>query len=147
MTLVVDVALADKAWSDGQDWQAVAIRAVTAALAEEALQDGSEVSVLLTNDAQVKTLNATHRGQNKPTNVLSFEGDGPLLGDIVLARGVVEREAVEQGKSLLDHATHLLIHGALHLLGYDHLEDEEAEVMEAKETEILAGLGVSDPYL
>jgi probable rRNA maturation factor len=145
--LIVDVAIADEAWTDGTDWEALAAQAVKAALAENELEPGSEISVLLTNDQQVQDLNAAHRDKDKPTNVLSFEGDGLLLGDIVLARGVLEREAVEQGKSLINHATHLIVHGALHLVGLDHLDDKEADQMEARETTVLAGLGISDPYL
>jgi len=118
--------------------------------------DPVELGIVLTDDAQVQALNKAWRGQDKPTNVLSFaaqEGEQagacalPLqLGDLVLAYDTVAREAGEQAKSLADHATHLIVHGVLHLLGFDHITDGDAERMEALETEILAGLGIADPY-
>ena len=95
------------------------------------------------------------RGQGKPTNVLSFptpadlpvpQGEARPLGDIVLARGVIAREAIEQGKTLRDHTVHLIVHGTLHLLGFDHEADDDALEMEALEMSILKGLGISDPY-
>ncbi|MEQ9812917.1 MAG: rRNA maturation RNase YbeY [Azospirillaceae bacterium] len=118
--------------------------------------DPVELGIVFTGDAEMRTLNNTWRGQDKPTNVLSFaalEGEQagacalPLqLGDLVLAYETVAREAEEQSKSLADHATHLIVHGVLHLLGFDHITDGDAERMEALETEILAGLGIADPY-
>ena len=96
-----------------------------------------------------------YRGIDRPTNVLSFPGDGELsqveappalLGDVVMARDVVRREAREQAKSMADHVSHLTVHGVLHLLGYDHEDDGDADVMETAEREILAGLGIADPY-
>jgi probable rRNA maturation factor len=113
-----------------------------------------ELSLVFTDDASIQEINAEWRGQDKPTNVLSFPafplepGDmpGPMLGDIVIARETVEREAVDLEKSFDDHLTHLFVHGFLHLFGYDHMEKAEAEEMEALETRILAGLGLSDPY-
>jgi probable rRNA maturation factor len=117
----------------------------------------AELSLVLADDTLVRTLNQRWRGQDKPTNVLSFaaeEGSAPavpaplprLLGDVVLAYETVAAEAVAQGKPLADHLRHLVVHGVLHLVGFDHMEDEEAERMEALETRILAGLGVPDPY-
>jgi probable rRNA maturation factor len=121
-----------------------------------------EISIRLTTDAEVQTLNAQYRHKDKPTNVLSFpmvqadlldtidqnSDDGEvLLGDIVLAYGVCAAEAEERGISIEQHATHLIVHGTLHLLGYDHLEDREAEAMEAIEIDALAALGLADPYL
>ena len=112
-----------------------------------------EVSILLTDDRTVQTLNRDWRGQDKPTNVLSFPADMPdlpgaprMIGDIALARETLTREAGEQDKSLEHHLQHLVVHGVLHLFGYDHLDDAEAEEMESFETEILAALGVPDPY-
>jgi probable rRNA maturation factor len=107
------------------------------------------VAVLLTDDAAVKTLNADFRGKDAPTNVLSFPAPAtaaPHLGDIVLAFGVCAQEAEAQAKPLAHHLMHLTAHGVLHLLGYDHESDADAEAMEALEREILANLGVPDPY-
>lgn len=108
------------------------------------------LTVLLTDDATVRELNARFRSQDIPTNVLSFPApDNPEhhLGDVALAYGVCAREAAEQGKLLAHHLQHLVAHGVLHLLGYDHMSDDEADVMEGLERDILAGLGISDPYL
>jgi probable rRNA maturation factor len=107
-----------------------------------------DIAILLADDERVRSLNAAFRGKDAPTNVLSFPaGEGaPELGDIALAFGVCAREAAEQGKSLAHHLQHLTAHGVLHLLGYDHESDAEAEAMEATERAILAGLGVPDPY-
>ena len=112
----------------------------------------SELSIVLTDDAEQQGLNRDWRGIDKPTNVLSFpqiEPFGPvtgILGDIVLARETLEREAVELGKPFNDHYTHLVVHGFLHILGYDHIDEAEALVMEGLETKILATLGIPDPY-
>ncbi len=112
----------------------------------------AELSIVLTDDAEQQELNAAWRGIDKPTNVLSFPQIEPmapvagLLGDIVLARETLEREAREQGVSFTDHFTHLVVHGFLHILGYDHIADDEALAMESLETQILASLGIGDPY-
>ena len=113
-----------------------------------------EVSLVFTNDEEIRGINAEWRSQDKPTNVLSFPAfpltpgkmPGPMLGDIVFAEETLTREAADLGKSFDDHLTHLMVHGFLHLFGYDHMDDEEAEKMEGLETRILAGLGLSDPY-
>ena len=113
-----------------------------------------EISLVFTDDASIRVINAEWRSQDKPTNVLSFPAfplapggmPGPMLGDIIIARETVEREAVELEKTVDEHLTHLMVHGFLHLFGYDHNNDEEAEVMEGLETRILAALGLSDPY-
>lgn len=113
-----------------------------------------EVSLVFTNDESIRAINAEWRSQDKPTNVLSFPAfpvtpgkmPGPMLGDIVFAEQTVTREAADLGKSFDDHLTHLMVHGFLHLFGYDHMDDEEAEKMEGLETRILAELGLSDPY-
>ena len=129
-------------------------RAVAAVLARE-IATPVEVSVLLADDARVAELNRDYRGCDKPTNVLSFLSGGPcwpgavgpaLLGDVVVALETTSREAEAEGRRLPDHLAHLLVHGTLHLLGYDHETDDEAELMEAREVELLAGLGVVDPY-
>ena len=110
---------------------------------------GEDIAVLLTDDDTIRDLNARFRGKNAPTNVLSFpapETAHPHLGDIALAHGVCAAEAAAQGKTLADHLSHLVVHGVLHLLGYDHQADEPADAMEAMERDILSKLGVADPY-
>ncbi len=155
-------------WPADTDWTALAARAARAAVertphGELATTPAAvELSVRLTSDDEVQALNRQYRGKDKPTNVLSFpmiqpdlldtvtqnSDDGEvLLGDIVLAHGVCIAEAAERGVSLDEHVTHLLVHGVLHLLGYDHGDDEEAEAMEAIERDALAALGLADPYL
>jgi len=119
------------------------------------------ISVLLTDDAAIRVLNREWRGKDSPTNVLSFpatetaEGEMPEpefegvpleLGDVALAYETCERESLAQGKRFTDHVTHLVLHGVLHLLGYDHLKEDQAQRMEALEIRILAGLGIADPY-
>jgi probable rRNA maturation factor len=116
------------------------------------LKGAAELSILLTNDAEQHQLNQQWRGKDSSTNVLSFpqiEPFGPvvgILGDITLARETLEREAADQGVTFHDHFTHLVVHGFLHILGYDHLTDTQALQMESLETQILASLGVADPY-
>lgn len=139
-------------WPDGLE--AIADKAIRAALAssDAELVGAAEVSVVLTDDAEQHALNRQWRGIDKSTNVLSFPQIEPfepvsgLVGDIILAHETVTREAEEMGITLEAHFTHLVVHGFLHLLGYDHMEDEDAEEMEGLETEILAGLGIADPY-
>ncbi len=153
-------------WPDALDWEVRSGEAVAAALAQTpwaALADAAplvEVAVRLTDDAEVQTLNRDFRGKDKPTNVLSFpqvqddllaglanSDDGEiLLGDIVLARETCAREAEEKAISLIDHATHLIVHGTLHLVGYDHGDDVSAAAMEAIEVKALASLGIANPY-
>ncbi|HHF3795142.1 TPA: rRNA maturation RNase YbeY [Haemophilus influenzae] len=112
-----------------------------------------EMTVRIVDEAESHELNLTYRGKDRPTNVLSFpfecpdEVELPLLGDLVICRQVVEREAAEQEKPLMAHWAHMVVHGSLHLLGYDHIEDDEAEEMESLETQIMQGLGFADPYL
>lgn len=151
-------------WDSSSDWPALAQESVLAAirastdygLLESRLK--IEVSIRLTNDAEVRALNAAWRGKDRPTNVLSFPMTDPaslildaegeaLLGDIVVARETAEHEALEKGIPIRDHVTHLLVHGSLHLLGYDHEQgDSEADHMERLERRALASLGIADPY-
>ena len=153
-------------WDAAVDWPALAAAAVGAALQASPygwMADAAftaEISVKLTDDAEVHKLNASYRGKDRPTNVLSFpmvqpdlfEGlansdDGEvLLGDIVLAHGVCTAEADAKGIPVETHATHLIVHGTLHLLGYDHEGDADADGMEAIERAALAALGIDDPY-
>jgi probable rRNA maturation factor len=152
----IEVEVEDEAWIAElglklAEIEALMIKACSAALSAPRLTDlkGGAVVILLTDDAAVHDLNARFRGQDKTTNVLSFPAVANLeghLGDIALALGVCAREAQEQGKSLANHACHMTVHGTLHLLGYDHDIDAEAEVMEALERTLLADLGVPDPY-
>ena len=116
-------------------------------------QEEAEVTVRLVDEAESQELNHTYRGKDKPTNVLSFPFECPpgielpLLGDLVICRQVVEQEATEQNKPLEAHWAHMVVHGSLHLLGYDHIEDDEAEEMEQLERDIMQELGFADPYL
>lgn len=116
-------------------------------------QEESEVTIRIVDEAESQGLNLTYRGKDKSTNVLSFPFEAPpgmelpLLGDLVICRQVVEKEALEQNKALNAHWAHMVVHGSLHLLGYDHIVDEEAEEMEAIEIEIMQSLGHPDPYL
>ncbi|WP_207480563.1 rRNA maturation RNase YbeY [Arenibaculum pallidiluteum] len=174
--LEVVVSTEAEAWSVLPQVEALAERAARAAYAGAAGDAGAvdaerfaadgrprEVSLVLADDALVHRLNRDYRGKDKPTNVLSFalmdgaeeepggasfeEADAPvLLGDVILAFETVEGEARSQGKALADHVSHLVVHGVLHLLGYDHEKDEDADRMERLETRILAGLGIADPY-
>ena len=155
-SIAIDCALRSDDWADLPEAAELAERAARAALAAcPQLPAGGELSLVLSDDAEVQILNKAYRGKDGPTNVLSFPGDplpegdgGPpyLLGDVVLAQGVCAREAAAQGKALADHLSHLVVHGVLHLLGHDHENDSEAERMESLEVEILAALGVADPY-
>ena len=124
---------------------------VSAALAE--FKDEAELSIRMVENKESQQLNHQYRGKNKPTNVLSFPADLPphielpLLGDLIIAANVVKDEACEQKKPLIAHWAHMVVHGCLHLLGYDHIDDDEAEEMEALETTIMAKLGYPDPYI
>jgi probable rRNA maturation factor len=154
MNLSLDVE--DDAWHALAGLEDLAQASIGAALAAAGFQDDEcDVAVLFTDDVSMAAINAEWRGKDRPTNVLSFPaprdipvpvGEARPLGDIVLAYGVIAREAEEQGKTLRAHVGHLMVHGTLHLLGYDHETDLEAEEMEALETSILKGLGITDPY-
>lgn len=146
---MIDIEIEDEAWTAAlPDAEKLARGAALAALdREEAGHEG--VTILLTDDATVQDLNARFRDRDQPTNVLSFPAPPNrerFAGDIALAYGVCAREAAEQGKPLAHHLMHLTVHGVLHLLGYDHMGDDEAEVMEDLERGVLSELGVPDPY-
>ncbi|MEZ0495928.1 rRNA maturation RNase YbeY [Sphingomonas sp. IW22] len=165
---MLDVAVqAEGDWSSDTDWEALAARAAQAAIERTPYAGwigapvAIEIAVRMADNDEVQLLNRQYRDKDKPTNVLSFpmvqpdlldtvtqnSDDGEvLLGDIVLAHGVCAAEAAERDISVADHATHLIVHGCLHLLGYDHLGDAEAEAMEAIERSALAHLGLHDPY-
>ena len=155
---ITEVLVVADCWRREPDAEAVIQRAVAAA-AESVDEDvaDAEVAVMLTDDAGIRTLNSNWRGMDKPTNVLSFPalqpegewkpGDAPrMLGDIAIAYETMRREADEEHKPFDHHLSHLAVHGFLHLIGYDHENDDDAEEMEALETEILAHLGIPDPY-
>ncbi|KAF0224048.1 MAG: Endoribonuclease [Rhodospirillaceae bacterium] len=164
MSAEIDVAVSieDEAWTRALPGVEELCRSMVLATVQAAggELDGPavEVSVVLTSDTAVHALNQDWRGQDKPTNVLSFaaldDDEAPvvvgapvLLGDVVMAFGVCAQEARDQGKTLAHHTAHLVVHGTLHLLGWDHEEDEtEAEEMERLETVILSGFGIADPY-
>lgn len=150
MTLSIEIE--DAAWEAIPGLQALAEQAVAAAL--QGREEAGEVFLLFTSDDEIQLMNRNWRGKDKATNVLSFpaadmplpQGEVAPLGDVVLAYGTVAREAAEQGKKPTEHACHLIVHGVLHLLGYDHETDQEAEEMENEERLILARLGIADPY-
>jgi probable rRNA maturation factor len=159
--LDIQIAVEADGWEDETALEALAIRVLGAAEKYLAGSEGqpfptqpTEVSLVFGDDEMIREINAEWRDKDKPTNVLSFPAfpvtpgkmPGPMLGDIIIARETVEREAVELDKSFEDHLTHLMVHGFLHLLGYDHIEIDDAEKMETLETRILAELGLSDPY-
>lgn len=152
----IDVLAEADGWSGLPDAERLADRAVRAALAEAADLEPEvdfELSVTLTDDARIRVLNRDWRDKDKPTNVLSFPAaDVPddvtpvPLGDVILAWETVRAEAEDEGKALADHFTHLVVHGTLHLIGFDHETEAEAEEMEDTERRILADLGIADPY-
>nr|WP_309611259.1 rRNA maturation RNase YbeY [Sphingomonas sp.] len=165
--MMLDISVeADAEWDSRIGWVALAERAVAAAVAESAFpqlatsERSVEIALRLTGDDTVRSLNAEWRGKDKATNVLSFplaeadelgvigDANSPelMLGDIVLAQGVCATEAAEKRVPIADHAAHLMVHGTLHLLGYDHGDDVTAEAMEAREVRALARLGIADPY-
>lgn len=150
-TLSADLRIADPRWETLGDVEALSSRAL--AHAANHMKAEGEVSVLMTNDAEMHALNKQWRGFDKPTDVLSFPGDGPEipgepvhLGDIALGYETALHDAEAMGRPFDAHISHLLIHGFLHLLGYDHIEADDAKVMEPLEAQILAGLGWPDPY-
>lgn len=148
MSLELDVQYA----SDAPDLPSEAdlLHWATAALRAE--RPEAELTIRIVDAPESRALNRDYRGKDKPTNVLSFPFEAPpgvelpLLGDLVVCAPVVVAEAAEQGKPTPHHWAHMVVHGVLHLLGYDHLEEAEAESMEALEREVLAGLGIGDPY-
>ncbi len=146
---MIDIEIEDEAWLAAAPDTELLVEAAAAAALGQIDFDGGGVTILLTDDENVRELNARFRDKDSATNVLSFpapQNPEGHLGDIALAFGVCAREAAEQGKPLAHHLQHLVAHGVLHLLGYDHETDAEAEHMEGLERVILAGLGVPDPY-
>ncbi len=153
--LELELSIEYEGWKNVEDLNALTLLAVSAAFEVTGgpPEEPVTISLLFADDAKIRTLNADWRDKDKPTNVLSFPAAHPpglpgpqLLGDIVLAYETCAREAEEEGKTLVDHITHLIVHGTLHLLGYDHIDEAEAEEMEALEREALATLEIDDPY-
>lgn len=153
----VEIEIRTPAWGDvGALCKKAAFEAIDEETVDGLPIERLEISVVLADDAIVQGLNRDYRGMDKPTNVLSFASldedsplapDGPiLLGDVIVAFETVKREAAEENKPLEEHLSHLIVHGVLHLLGYDHQEEDEAETMEALEREILGRLGIKDPH-
>jgi len=147
---LIDIDIADPAWTGALPDVEILVRAAAGACLDQffGFDEDPEIAVLLADDLTVAELNGRFRDKAGATNVLSFPSADPgeRLGDIALAFGVCAEEAEAQGKPLSDHLQHLVAHGVLHLLGYDHMDDAEAEEMEGLEREILAGLGIPDPY-
>lgn len=153
MSLEIDILVTSDDWGSLDDLDPLTRRCISASLAESGarLQDNCEISVTFCADGDIRDLNAQWRGKNAATNVLSFPTPGevsakPLLGDIVIAYETVAREAQEQDKTLQEHVAHMIMHGFLHLIGYDHESTDEAEQMENLERRIAASLGLRDPY-
>ena len=154
ITFIADIVVDADCWAGEPDAEAIVQRAIASAAAKTGVStSGGEVAIMLTDDAAIRTLNRDWRALDKPTNVLSFPaaeqggGDGPrMLGDIAIAYETVRREASDEGKTFANHLSHLAIHGFLHLIGHDHENDDEAEAMESLERDILAALGIPDPY-
>lgn len=153
--LSIDVVFEDDGWKDQEHIEALIGQAAAELAVHEAVRRSglSQVCIALSSDAHVQDLNASYRGKDKPTNVLSFPAPAspqrqPMshLGDIIIARETVAREAAEKAIPFADHLQHLTIHGLLHLLGYDHETDGEAVVMEGLERDILGRMGIPDPY-
>jgi probable rRNA maturation factor len=149
-TIAVDVMVQSALWDDVPEAESIVRRALAAAAAETA-DSHAEIAILLTEDSAMRELNRHWRGQDKPTNVLSFPSStagrtAGHLGDIVIAYETLAREAATEGKPFAYHLAHLVIHGYLHLLGYDHMTNSEAEKMERLEAGLLRRLGIPDPY-
>jgi len=163
---MIDTAILNEGWDASIDWEGLAEAAVTRAIrlsphsALAAIDTPIEIAIRLTSDAEVHILNRTYRQKDKPTNVLSFPMVDPeemdalaeagepeiMLGDIVLAKETCTREAADKNVTMDAHATHLIVHGVLHLIGFDHITDADAEEMEGLERLIMADLGHDDPY-
>jgi probable rRNA maturation factor len=152
VTITVDVEVVDPAWLAAGEVDGLAQDVVAATLIEvgRRVHPDAEISVRLCDDDEIRALNLAWRNKDKATNVLSFPSPagnrGQLLGDIVVTFEYVSEEAREAGRSLRDHLSHMLVHGLLHLLGFDHESEDQAEEMEDFERRILARLGIEDPY-
>ncbi len=149
MSFSIDLQFGDPRWRKVRGLSARLTSAATLALRQGGAGRAAALAILLTDDSEVRALNHRFRGKNKNTNVLSFSAradSGDYLGDVALAYGVTQKEARSEGKRFSDHASHLVVHGVLHLLGFDHVRPRDAAVMEPMETDILRKLGIDDPY-
>ncbi|MBA9083025.1 MULTISPECIES: rRNA maturation RNase YbeY [Bartonella] len=153
--ITIDITIEDSEWDNEDVLYDITTKALTTTMHHLSLNKvTSELSLLFTNDDHIAQINAQWRFQNKPTNVLSFpafplkvgQSPKPMLGDIIIARETIMREAKEEGKSFQDHLTHMIVHGLLHLLGYNHETNDEANQMETLEREILSKLSIKNPY-
>jgi len=145
----VNLIIQSQRWTGAElDWDSVLATALAMAHPRCASAEGAPaIALVLTDDGQMRAFNRDYRGRDKATNVLAFPSDAPgELGDILLAYETIAREAAQQGKPVTAHLTHLLVHGALHLLGYDHAQPDAAKQMEALEISILSQLGLANPY-
>jgi probable rRNA maturation factor len=149
VTFSIHLEIDDPRWRKLRGLRSRLVKAGVLALKQGRAPRGAALTLLLAGDAKLKSLNHDFRAKDAPTNVLSFparENDERYLGDVAIAFGVAKREAAAENKRLIDHATHLAIHGILHLLGFDHIRPRDARLMEPLETRILAELGIADPY-
>jgi probable rRNA maturation factor len=158
----IDISVQDPAWEDYEDIQDIFLKAIrttlkTAIFPKEIEGRSLELSLVLANDEVIHVLNREYRGNDKPTNILTFasldDKDSPLpeegpvpLGDVMLSYQTIIKESIDEGRFFKDHAIHLAIHGVLHLLGYDHEDEDDANVMESLEIRILESMGVQNPY-
>ena len=146
ITLDLQIACDEQSLPSQQDFE-LWLQAVLSTVKPDA-----EVTIRLVEPSESQELNHQYRGKDRPTNVLSFEFEAPpmleldLLGDLIICKQIIEKEAIEQEKPLLNHWAHMVVHGTLHLLGYDHIDDDQAIEMESLEKEILANLAIDDPY-
>ena len=146
ITLDLQIACDEQSLPSQQDFD-LWLQAVLSTVKPDA-----EVTIRLVEPSESQELNHQYRGKDRPTNVLSFEFEAPpmleldLLGDLIICKQIIEKEAIEQEKPLLNHWAHMVVHGTLHLLGYDHIDDDQAIEMESLEKEILANLAIDDPY-
>lgn len=147
MSIKHTIHLHDGRWKKALYPYCKTVEGIVIGIQDSGFRIHGDVAIVLSSDAEIQTLNKQFRGKDKPTNVLSFENDEEPLGDVILAYETIAREAAEQGKDFKHHAAHLIIHGILHLMGYNHEVSADAEKMEAKEVKILKKLGIANPYV
>lgn len=147
MAIDIDIAIEDPAWDQtGLKLKSLSEKSVASLVSILTPKPAGELSLAFVDNKAIQKLNRDYRRKDKPTNVLSFPMQGVMLGDIVLARQTIEKEASEQSKLLENHLSHLIVHGLLHLLGHDHTESDQAAIMEDLEIRALAQMGIDNPY-